>query len=59
MLTPAQRNFGVLGDLLTVFLFVYVAGMPADPVSSGRLPDRSPDRRAGSAFFRECPPIAL
>ena len=34
VLTPAQRNFGVLGDLLTVFLFVYVAGMAVWPTSA-------------------------
>ncbi|WP_018410415.1 cation:proton antiporter [Methyloversatilis thermotolerans] len=37
MLTPAQRNFGVLGDLLTVFLFVYVAGMAQWPSTASGL----------------------
>lgn len=37
LLTPAQRNFGVLGDLLTVFLFVFVAGMATWPTTAAGL----------------------
>lgn len=37
VLTPAQRNFGVLGELLTVFLFVYVAGMATWPTTAAGL----------------------
>lgn len=37
LLTPAQRNFGVLGDLLTVFLFVFVAGMATWPTTATAL----------------------
>ncbi|WP_374339865.1 cation:proton antiporter [Methyloversatilis sp.] len=37
VLTPAQRNFGVLGDLLTVFLFAYVAGMAIWPTTAAGL----------------------
>jgi Kef-type K+ transport system membrane component KefB len=37
LLTPVQRNFGVLGDLLGVFLFVYVAGMAAWPTTAAGL----------------------
>ncbi|MBU0857709.1 MAG: cation:proton antiporter [Gammaproteobacteria bacterium] len=34
LLAAAQRNFGVLGDLLTVFLFVFVAGIAVWPDSA-------------------------
>jgi Kef-type K+ transport system membrane component KefB len=37
LLTPAQRNFGVLGDLLAVFLFVFVAGMATWPTTAAGL----------------------
>jgi Kef-type K+ transport system membrane component KefB len=37
MLSHAQRNFGVLGDALSVFLFVYVAGLLAWPGVLGGL----------------------
>jgi Kef-type K+ transport system membrane component KefB len=37
LLTPVQRNFGVLGDLLAVFLFVYVAGMATWPTTAAGL----------------------
>lgn len=37
VLTPAQRNFGVLGELLTLFLFVFVAGMATWPTTAAGL----------------------